>query len=246
MRKRLTIIVILLLLLLGTGGQVLLSCHRPGPASSVDEGVVVALGGFRSIAAEVVWWRADRLYREGRFGELMQLSTMLTYLQPHDAEVWAYAAWNLAYNVSVRMPRLEDRWKWVYEAITLLRDKGLAWNPGDPDICRELAQFFETKIGLDAFDEASRLYQIEWARLVRATAEKGTWQQDLGMDPERMARVERAFGVTDWTNPQASALYWASYGLETANDRQRLSLEILIRQSRKMLLRSQQEAEART
>ena len=49
--------------------------------------IVAGLGGFRSIVAEVVWFRADRLQDEGRYAELAQLSTWLTYLEPHTPEV---------------------------------------------------------------------------------------------------------------------------------------------------------------
>ena len=80
----------------------------PSPAAEM---IVAGLGGFRSIVAEVVWFRADRLQDEGRYAELAQLSTWLTYLEPHTPEVWSYAAWNLAYNISVTMPTPADRWR---------------------------------------------------------------------------------------------------------------------------------------
>ena len=71
--------------------------------------VLAALGGVRSIAAEVVWFRADRLQEEGRYVELAQLAETLAFLEPHTPEVWSYAAWNLAYNVSAMMPTAADR-----------------------------------------------------------------------------------------------------------------------------------------
>ena len=55
----------------------------PSPAAEM---IVAGLGGFRSIVAEVVWFRADRLQDEGRYAELAQLSTWLTYLEPHTPE----------------------------------------------------------------------------------------------------------------------------------------------------------------
>ena len=32
------------------------------------------------------------------------------------------------------------------------------------------------------------------------------------MDPKRMLAIEHATGFDDWTNPQMSAMYWASIG----------------------------------
>ena len=108
-------------------------CQRGGGSGSAEADLVIAgLGGFRGIIAEVVWFRADRLQDEGRYSEMAQLATILTSLEPHTPEVWAYAAWNLAYNISVMMPTAEDRWRWVEAGLKLLRDDGLRLNPASP------------------------------------------------------------------------------------------------------------------
>ena len=185
----LTIIAIVASLAVGVAAQIALSRHRPGDAPAVKESVIAALGGFRTLAAEAVWFRADRLQDEGRFGELVQLTSLLTYLEPHDAEVWNYASWNLAYNISARIPQPEDRWRWVYAGIRLLRDEGLKWNPAEPRLYFELADRFEMKVGTDQFDPDALLYQAEWARLVEEAERSGDWHQ-IGMDPAVMAEVE--------------------------------------------------------
>lgn len=241
--KRVTVLLMILFLFgLGLGGQVILSRHRPGTAPVAQEGMLATLGGFRSLAAEVIWWRAERLQAEGRFGELVELTTLLTGLQPHDGEVWSYAAHNLAYNVSVRMPKLEDRWNWVYRSVRMLRDDALRWNPGDPDICREIATLYQLKIGLRENDEAAPLYQAEWRKLVEDAAARDDWAS-LGFSPDVMAEVEAAYGVKNWANPQASALYWAHLGLKRADARQRVQLMIVISQA-KPLYRRAEEANA--
>lgn len=218
------------LLAIGAFGQFALAKHRPGNAPAVGESIIATLGGFRSLAAEFIWFRADRLQDEGRFGELVQLTSMLTYLEPHDAEVWTYSAWNLAYNVSSRMPRVEDRWAWVYAGVKLLRDEGLKWNPCEAGIYRELAFLFELKIGTDHFDPDARLYQAEWRRIVEDVRARGAWHE-LAMEPAKMAEVEATYGVTDWTNAEASAIYWAHQGLAHATGRMKLLLKETIRQS---------------
>ena len=70
----------------GTETQKASRTPAPSPAAEM---IVAGLGGFRGIASEVVWFRADRLQSEGRYGELAQLATWLTYLEPHTPEVWA-------------------------------------------------------------------------------------------------------------------------------------------------------------
>ena len=192
------------------GGQFLLKARRPPSAPVMAEGVLAAVGGLRSIAAEVIWFRADRLQEEGRYVELAQLASALTFMEPHTPEVWSYAAWNLAYNISVMMATPEDRWRWVHAGIRLLRDEGLVLNPDSPELCRELAWLFELKIGAN-IDSASETYRTIWKGIVEDVRARGAWDE-LRMDPSAMARIEQATGFDDWTDPQLSAIYWAARG----------------------------------
>ena len=195
---------------LAVAGQVALKQSRVGSTSALAEGAFAALGGLRSIAAEVIWFRADRLQEEGRYVELAQLASMLTLMEPHTPEVWSYAAWNLAYNISVMMPTHEDRWRWVVAAVELLRDEGLKLNPGSRELCRELAWLFELKIGAD-IDSAAPIYRQKWKEIVEDVRSRGAWEE-LKMDPARMRAIERATGFDDWTDAQLSAMYWAVMG----------------------------------
>ena len=210
MKKKLLYPLLAALVLLSVGGQLALRRMRAESAPVVSEGVLAALGGLRAIAAEVVWFRADRLQEEGRYVELAQLAETLAFLEPHTPEVWSYAAWNLAYNVSVMMPTPADRWRWVQAAIRLLRDSGLRLNPRSPELCRELAWMFELKLGTD-LDAAAGHYRGEWRRIVEDVRARGAWDE-LGMDPKLMLRIEQATGFDDWTDPQLSAIYWATIG----------------------------------
>ena len=210
MRKYWRIVLAIALLAAAVGGQLWLKAKRPLSTPVMAEGVFATLGGLRSIAAEVVWYRADRLQEEGRYVELAQLASALTFMEPHTPEVWSYAAWNLAYNISVMMPTPEDRWRWIWAAICLLRDEGLVLNPDSPELCRELAWLFELKIGAD-IDSASPTYRRKWREIVEDVRARGAWDE-LRMDPTAMARIEQATGFDDWTNPQLSAIYWAARG----------------------------------
>jgi len=201
---------VVLLFAASVAGQFALRAHRPPSAPVLAEGALAALGGLRSIAAEVVWFRADRLQDEGRYVELAQLASALTLMEPHTPEVWSYAAWNLAYNVSVMMPTHEDRWRWVEAGLRLLRDEGLRLNPKSAELCRELAWLFELKIGAD-IDDAAPLYRRKWREIVDDVRARGAWGE-LGMDPGFMRAIERATGFDDWADPQMSAVYWAARG----------------------------------
>ena len=190
----------------------------PSPAAEM---IVAGLGGFRGIVAEVVWFRADRLQDEGRYAELAQLSAWLTFLEPHTPEVWAYSAWNLAYNISVSMPTPQDRWRWVEAGIRLLRDDGLRLNPQDPVLHRELAWMFLLKLG-GSLDEAGAYYRSEWKKQVEGLRAAGRLSE-IGLDETRMAAIDAEYGKQDWTDPLATALYWGVRGLELSktDDRRR-------------------------
>ena len=211
MKRKVLLPLLILLAALAVGGPFALRGMRPVRSAPVlSEGVLAAMGGLRAIAAEVIWFRADRLQEEGRYVELAQLAHTLALSEPHTPEVWSYAAWNLSYNVSVMMPTAEDRWRWVSAAIKLLRDDGLKYNPRSAELHRELAWLFELKIGLD-IDSMAATYRAKWRELVKDVERRGAWEE-LGMDPKIMLRIEKATGFDDWTDPQLSAIYWAALG----------------------------------
>lgn len=193
--------------------------------------VMAGLGGFRGIASEVLWFRVNRLQEEGRYLELVQLANWLTMLDPHASEAWVYNAWNLAYNVSVMMIRAEDRLRWVRNGIELLRDDGLRFNPRDARLYRELAWFYQNKVG-DSLDNAHLTYKFHLAEsmapcvnadgTVAESEEAHARLSAMRLDAARMAELEGRFGPLDWRLADAHALYWASRGLEFATGTERM------------------------
>ena len=217
--------------------QFALRAARPASAPAMTEGALAAFGGLRSIVAEVVWFRADRLQDEGRYVELAQLASTLSYLEPHTPEVWSYAAWNLAYNISIMMPTYEDRWRWVYAAICLVRDKGLVLNPTESELYRELAWLFELKLGTN-LDAAAPVYREKWREMVEDVARRSAWEE-LRMDGRVMDEVAKSYGMSDIADPMFSAVYWAHIGRVVSKKKEDLAfLNEIIRQSRAIYRRS--------
>lgn len=225
------LLAIVLLFGAGLAGQVYLFVHRPTSSPAVAEGFLTALGGLRAFASEAIWFRAERLQHEGRFVELAQLASTLTFLEPHTPEVWTYASWNLAYNISVMMPTEEDRWRWVQAGLRLLRDDALRFNPKEGALYRELAWFFEVKLEpLAKLDTAAPYYLKAWRQNVRDVAARGAWHE-LGMDRAKMDEIEKIYHVSDWTDPQCSALYWAHQGLPYAHGNDLIFIRNIITQA---------------
>ncbi len=183
----------------------------------------VALGGFRGILADVLWMRAGELQDEGRYFELVQLSDWIAKLQPRSPAIWSYHAWNMAYNLSALMATPAERWRWVQNGLVLLRDEGLAYNPGSARLHQELAWLFLHKLGTDT-DSAADYYRAQWAALVEAGA--------VRLDPARVQALEAQFGPLDWRTPQAQAIYWAMAGLAFARaDYEDLALRRIVYQA---------------
>jgi hypothetical protein len=91
----------------------------------------------------------------------------------------------------------------------LLRDDGLRLNPRSPELHRELAWLFLSKMGGNT-DEASALYSKRWAETVDAA--NGDWAK-LKMNPSLVSYIDRTYGIQNWRDPKSSALYWAHHGL---------------------------------
>jgi len=209
----------------------------------------VALGGFRGIIANALWIRSNELEEQGKYFEAMQLADWITKLQPRMAQVWAVQAWNMAYNISVKFTAPEDKWRWVRAGTELLRDQGLRYNPDEALIYRELAWFFQHKMG-HYLDGAHMYYKREWARAMISVLgrEHPNWEElinpqtdearervrrlreEFKMDPEIMRQVDEEYGPLEWKLPETHAIYWASVGLLRAKDQNKDTLRRVIYQ----------------
>jgi hypothetical protein len=213
----------------------------------------VALGGFRGLIANALWIRATDLQDQGKYFEMVQLADWITKLEPHFVQVWLVQAWNMAYNISVKFTDAADRWRWVYAGVELLRDQGLRFNPKEALIYRELAWFYQHKMGQN-LDDAHWFYKMEWARLMTEvfgsarpdfdqllspTTEESRKRLQLlrekyKMEPAEVKAVDEQYGPLDWRLPEATALYWASVGLKKSDGRNLITLRRVIYQSMHM------------
>jgi hypothetical protein len=202
----------------------------------------VALGGFRGLISNYLWIRSNDLQLDDKYFESAQLADWITDLEPHFAQVWVFQAWNMAYNISVKFKEnapgdYSDRWRWVERGIQLLRDQGLNYNPNEVLIFRELAWFFQHKMGQN-LDDGNIFYKEEWAKEMTPffgadgtnfenlihpqTAEQQTnalvLRQKYKIDPEFAQKTDAQYGPLDWRLPEAHAIYWAARGLEMAKE----------------------------
>ncbi len=126
------------------------------------------------------------------------------------------------------------------DGVSLLRDEGLKYNPGDAQLYYELGWLYQHKIG-GSTDKMHQYYKEQW--LLEMQNLFGGGRPDLTtnaqhhaittyrLDPVLIRETEEAFGQLDWRLPETHALYWAKQGLPFASESQKLNLERMIFQS---------------
>ncbi|MFM7051964.1 MAG: hypothetical protein ACKOYN_07540 [Planctomycetota bacterium] len=150
-----------------------------------------AIGALRGLIVDYLWIKVTMQKEKGLLYEVMADSDLITKLQPRFPEVWSFHGHNMAYNVSVMTNTPEERWAWVNAGISLVRDKGVRYNPNDLYICKELAFWFSHKLD-GVSDDAHLYYKRQFAR---------EWHYVLGAPPfdynERKAWIQRIADAPD-------------------------------------------------
>ena len=128
-------------------------------------------GGLRALGLNYFWLRSRLLHEQGRHFDAYDLAKVICILQPHRAEVWDFQSWNMAWNISVMCKTKQERWRWIYNGIRLLRDRGIPHNPDEGKLDKALSWIFLNKFS-DEIDEMHLTYKQRWG---------GTMQRVMGM-----------------------------------------------------------------
>ena len=142
------------------------------------------------------WWiRADRLKDEGRYYDAMQQAELICRLQRKFPGVWSFHSWNMAWNISVATRTPEERWRWVYNGLRLLRDEGIPLNPRSISLYKDLGWIFLFKMG-DYLDDMHWVYKRQWATRMQdllGSPPQGTIEETLAaFRPVAHAPLDRA------------------------------------------------------
>ncbi|CAN5649806.1 hypothetical protein BH18VER1_BH18VER1_20580 [soil metagenome] len=136
-----------------------LHLHAPELNLSLREqlgqlGFVAALGGFRSLVADVLFIQAHVAWERTEWSRVLLLFRQVTTLQPRSVLFWDMAAWHMAWNASAAalndpaQPRQALRVKAQREYFDLGRDfleRGIANNPDRPELYEALARLYREK-----------------------------------------------------------------------------------------------------
>jgi len=172
---------------------------RTSKGGNPDLAVLTVMpGAVRALALNSMWIRMQRMYRTGQYYDAYELSRLICDLQPHYAGAWGYCGWHMAWNVSVKAKTAEERWKWVYGGIGLLRDEGLPRNPHDLIFYKELGWIYQQKIG-GMMDNYHWSYRARWAKMMQDLlgAPPVNVESDISMEESTKRAIDSFRPVAD-------------------------------------------------
>ncbi|MCE9560065.1 MAG: hypothetical protein K8R88_14100 [Armatimonadetes bacterium] len=99
------------------------------------EQFLFALSGFREMIAGILWVKADSFFETGNYDAILPVIRLVTWLDPHQIDVYATGMWHIGYNFTDEQSRSDRRY--IPSAIALGKE-GAENNPTTYEM------FFET------------------------------------------------------------------------------------------------------
>jgi hypothetical protein len=122
--------------------------------------IQLLLTGSRGLAVCALWNNAIDKQKKQEWNELDISVNSITKLQPHFTAPWLFQSWNLAYNVSVEMDRLNDMYFYIARGISVIAE-GEALNRNNPDLRYNVGFYYQNKFGVsDKVTTLRCLYQL--------------------------------------------------------------------------------------
>ncbi len=147
--------------------RLVLGMKQPMPLTKIVDfdptaltGVMIGaiLGGFREVAAAMMWAKVHTLWSTGKgtwFDALYVMRTV-TVLDPHWIEPWRITSWHMAYNLYVETDDAKQRAILLDKAIDCLKE-GISWNPEEIHLYMDLAWIYFDK--LDDYEKAAKWFR---------------------------------------------------------------------------------------
>ncbi len=98
--------------------------------------MVASFTGFEQVVAGALWIRADDFFHRGQYEYIIPIVRMVTWLDPHNIDVYITGAWHLDYNFVDEANSLSDK-RYIPVAIALMKE-GIRNNPTIWDLYFEL------------------------------------------------------------------------------------------------------------
>ena len=139
--------------------------------------MLFALAGFRELIAGILWVRADSFFESGNYDAILPIIRLVTFLDPHQIDVYATGMWHIGYNFTDEEQRSDRRY--LPSAIALGME-GATQNPNTYELFFETAWLWYHKID-DNYEKA-----VEWM-------EKADKVDDIMLQPARRNLLSRLY-----------------------------------------------------
>lgn len=167
MRGRTPIIILLIVSLLATGAasqfvfdRRQVAMHRPGQLASSESGsaslagmnsyaLALLLGGLRGPLVMMLWSSSEAQKNEKNLEDFDTKVEWIRLLQPEFDTVHIFQIWNKAYNISVQMASLANKYTTILDALDYAR-KIDRQKPNDINIVEAIGQIYFDKFGTSA------------------------------------------------------------------------------------------------
>lgn len=108
--------------------------YQPGKVTQVDIGtefIAATLIGLKEVVAGLLWVRTDEFFHTGNYEAIIPMVRIITWLDPHQLDVYDTGAWHLAYNFTDSQERSDRRY---IPAARALLEEGIRNNPNIFDL----------------------------------------------------------------------------------------------------------------
>ncbi len=124
--------------------------------------IMAMMGGFRNIAANMLWLKSDEYWHAGGSGwwKMRPVLETITQLDPHFIDAWDTLGWHLAWNLQSSETIPERKPQWVQAGIDAYR-RGISMNPEKYDLYASLAWLYHDK--LHDYEKAIPVWQKVWS-----------------------------------------------------------------------------------
>ena len=185
----------------------------------------MALGGFRGLLADVLWFKAQTQQDSAQYYNLKLMCELIQKLQPTFTQVHAFQGHNMAYNLAEKAETGEDKWFWIVSGISTL-EKGLERTRQNYRIWFELGWIYFDRLG-DKLAECRSIRDRELPRIDDLSDEQidgvfsrpRTWTPGHARPNENYRFAAYYFWQSwktntelDWTGSQNSILTERIYG----------------------------------
>lgn len=112
--------------------------YQPGKVTNIQLGtqfIAATLIGLKEVVGGLLWVRTDEFFHEGNYDAIIPMVRIVTWLDPHQMNVYETGAWHLSYNFTDSQERSDRRY--IPASKALLRE-GIQNNPRTYDMYFQL------------------------------------------------------------------------------------------------------------